>query len=246
MPSASAAFAVRRRNAVSLVASAICHALIFGLGALLLTHSVGKPASAESVVVDIVQAEPDPIRDIAHAPPDKQPTPTTPATPRTSIARPRLKSQGQAQNTAPQLAVNPSTEVATSGDVALPTAAEPPPRKAESAPSAALPSASQAPAPSSHGPINVLATPRYRSNPRPDYPIASKRRHEEGEVRLTVAVSAEGRPIRVSLAQSSGHPLLDQAAMDAVHTWTFEPARASGVPVASQVVVPVRYSLSTE
>jgi len=92
----------------------------------------------------------------------------------------------------------------------------------------------------------VLATPRYRSNPPPEYPIASRRRHEEGVVETTVAVSRDGRALRVSLLKSSGHPLLDQAAIDAVRGWTFEPAQASGVPVASKVVVPVRFSLSQQ
>jgi outer membrane biosynthesis protein TonB len=34
--------------------------------------------------------------------------------------------------------------------------------------------------------------------------------------------------------------------MDAVRGWTFEPARASELAVASEVVVPVRFSLSEE
>jgi protein TonB len=244
MPLASAVSAVRRRNAIGLATSAICHALIFGLGGLFLTSPMGKPAAAESVEVALVEAKPDPIRDVAPTPPERQPEPTMPVTPRTSVARPRLKSQTQAQ--APQLTANPATEVATTSEVALPAAAEPPQRKAEIVPSTGSPSAPATPATIAHGPITVLATPRYRSNPRPEYPLASKRRHEEGEVRLTVTVSAEGRPLRVSLSRSSGHPLLDQAAIDAVRTWTFEPARASGVAVTSEVVVPVRYSLSQE
>jgi protein TonB len=65
-------------------------------------------------------------------------------------------------------------------------------------------------------------------------------------VRLTIAVSADGRPLRVSLAKSSGHSLLDQAAIEAVRGWTFEPARASEIAVPSEVVVPVRFSLSQE
>jgi protein TonB len=59
-------------------------------------------------------------------------------------------------------------------------------------------------------------------------------------------VSPDGRPLRVSLAKSSGHPLLDQAAIDAVRGWTFEPALVSELAVTSEVVVPVRFSLSQE
>jgi protein TonB len=63
---------------------------------------------------------------------------------------------------------------------------------------------------------------------------------------LAVTVSPEGRPLQVSLAKSSGHPLLDEAALVAVRHWTFDPARASEIAVTSDVVVPVRFSLSQE
>src|ERR1039457_2975973 len=246
MPRASAASAVRRRNAVSLAASAICHALIFGLGALSLTHSIRQPAAAEDVEVALVEAKPAPIRDVAPTFSERQLSPIAPVTPRISVARPRSKSPARGQKNANQLAASPSTEVVTAGEVALPVAPEPPPRKDEVVPSSGLTRAPAALGLSAHGPITVLATPRYRSSPRPEYPIASRRRHEEGEVRLTIAVSADGRPLRVSLAGSSGHPLLDQAAIDAVRGWTFAPARASEIAVPNEVVVPVRFSLSQE
>lgn len=86
--------------------------------------------------------------------------------------------------------------------------------------------------------------PRYRTNPIPEYPIPSRRRREEGIVLLDVAVDADGKPSSISLNRSSGYPLLDRAALDAVRRWTFEPARAGGVPMFSRVVVPVRFSLS--
>ena len=245
MPSASAASAVRRRNAVSLATSALCHALIFGFGALLLSRSVGKPAAAEKVVVDLVEAKPDPIRDVDPAPPDKQPVPTMPVTPRTFVARMHPKPRARAQNTAPELTVSPSSGVATAGDVALPAAAETAPRKDEIVPSSGLPSAPEAPAWNVPRPIALIAPSRYRSTPAPDYPIASKRRHEEGVVQLVVTIGPDGRPTHVSLFRSSGHPVLDQAAIDKVRgEWTFEPERASGVPVASQAIVPVRWTLS--
>lgn len=245
MPRASAA-AERRRNAVSLSVSAICHALIFGLGALLLSRT-GRPAVADNVEVALVEAKPDPIREVAPPPPERQPAPTAPVTPRSSVARPRPKPPQRAQNTAPQLEVNPSTEIATANEAAIPTAPEtPPPPKNEVVPSSGLPRAPVAPVPSAHGPLTVLATPRYRSNPRPEYPLPCRRRHEEGEVRVAVTVSPDGRPLRVLLAKSSGHVLLDQAAIDAVRGWTFEPARASELAVASEVVVPVRFSLAQE
>ncbi len=246
MPGVSAAFAVRRRNAVGLATSAICHALIFGLGALLLAGPIGKTATAESVVVDLVEAKPDPIRDIAPATRDERPAPAATVAPKTSVARMHPKAQARPKNAVPEMTVSPSTEVATAGDVALPVAAKPASRKDEIVPSSGLPSAAATPARPGLGPITVLATPRYRSNPRPEYPIPSRRRHEEGEVRLIVTVSSDGQPLQVSLLKGSGHPLLDQAAIAAVRGWSFEPGRAAGVPVTSQVVVPIRWALSQD
>lgn len=92
-------------------------------------------------------------------------------------------------------------------------------------------------------PIGVLARPDYRKNPAPLYPSSASRRHEEGLVLLRVVVSAEGRSKQVDVKQSSGFPLLDKAAMQAVKVWEFDPARIGTVPVESEVEVPVRFTL---
>jgi protein TonB len=107
---------------------------------------------------------------------------------------------------------------------------------------AAVVSRAQAPTAQGGG-GDVSAKARFRSNPTPDYPIPSKRRREEGIVLLNVQVAVDGTPAAVSVNRSCGHPLLDRAALDAVRRWTFEPARAAGVPVSSLVVIPVRFSL---
>ncbi len=86
--------------------------------------------------------------------------------------------------------------------------------------------------------------PRYRSNPRPDYPGEARRLRQEGRVILEVEVSAAGRPTSVSVASSSGVASLDAAALAAVRRWSFEPARAAGLPVAARVKVPVQFDLA--
>jgi protein TonB len=93
-----------------------------------------------------------------------------------------------------------------------------------------------------NGPLSSHAS--YRSNPKPDYPAEARRMRQEGVVMVSVEVGADGRPSDVSLGRSSGFTLLDQAAVQAVRRWTFEPARAAGLPVSSRVEVPVRFSLS--
>jgi protein TonB len=68
--------------------------------------------------------------------------------------------------------------------------------------------------------------------------------HQQGLVLLSVEVGADGRPQDVSLKHSSGFSALDQAAIQAVRRWSFEPARVAGMTIASRVDVPVRFSLS--
>lgn len=118
------------------------------------------------------------------------------------------------------------------------------PLPASIAETTSAPSAPSAPSsPVGHG-MSVSARPRYRSNPKPDYPIDSLRHREEGVVLLKVDVTVDGMAAAVALKQSSGFSALDVAAIEAVHHWTFEAALADGLPIASQVVVPVRFSLS--
>jgi protein TonB len=90
----------------------------------------------------------------------------------------------------------------------------------------------------------VLARPSYRKNPEPAYPASARRRRQEGLVLLRVEVTAEGRASRVDLAQSSGSSALDQAALDAVRSWEFEPARRGARAIASEIEVPVRFRLT--
>ena len=90
----------------------------------------------------------------------------------------------------------------------------------------------------------VAARPRYRSNPKPEYPIDARRQHQSGVVLLLVEVSADGRALNVSLKRSSGVTSLDEAAIRAVRQWTFEPANVGALPVASRAEVPVKFSLA--
>lgn len=83
----------------------------------------------------------------------------------------------------------------------------------------------------------------YLKNPEPIYPPLSQRLGEEGRVLLRVLVDAEGRAERVELKSGSGHPRLDQAALDTVRRWRFTPARRGADPVAAWVLVPLTFHL---
>jgi protein TonB len=87
------------------------------------------------------------------------------------------------------------------------------------------------------------ATPRYRTNPPPEYPAIARRRGYEGIVLVEVLVSREGRVQELRLSQSSGYSVLDQAAMASMKGWLFEPATINEAKVEMWVKVPVRFHL---
>jgi protein TonB len=87
------------------------------------------------------------------------------------------------------------------------------------------------------------AVPLYLKNPPPEYPSVARRRGYEGTVVLEVFVDREGRVLDLSLFQSSGHNVLDRAAMQAVRGWLFEPARRGEEKVDMWVKVPLTFRL---
>jgi protein TonB len=95
----------------------------------------------------------------------------------------------------------------------------------------------------STGEALVEAMPNYRSNPLPEYPYIARQRHWEGVVWLLVDVSAEGLVDDVDVERSCGYRALDRSARKTVQRWEFTPAMRAGLPVESQVRIPVRFSL---
>jgi protein TonB len=101
------------------------------------------------------------------------------------------------------------------------------------------------PTPARPAPVFVAARfdADYLHNPKPTYPLLSRRFGEEGRVLLRIRVSPQGSPLAVELDQSSGYPRLDRAARDAVEKWRFLAARQGGEAVASWVLVPIAFKL---
>jgi protein TonB len=61
--------------------------------------------------------------------------------------------------------------------------------------------------------------------------------------RVHVEILQSGGAGRIEIRQSSGHDMLDQAAIKAVTGWRFEPARISGTAITAWADVPIRFKL---
>lgn len=83
----------------------------------------------------------------------------------------------------------------------------------------------------------------YLNNPRPNYPAAARRRGDQGTVYVRVLVTANGHAGSVGLEKSSGHPSLDEAALTAVKSWRFVPAKQGDKAIDSPYVVPLVFRL---
>lgn len=83
--------------------------------------------------------------------------------------------------------------------------------------------------------------PQCRLRSKPPYPATARAQRLEGTVLLLVSLDARGRVTSVALQQTCGHGILDQAALKAVRSWIFEPARQNGAAIAAQVKIPVRF-----
>ena len=85
---------------------------------------------------------------------------------------------------------------------------------------------------------------RYAFCPPPPFPAEARKARLSGTAVLMVQIDARGRPSSIALRRSSGHAVLDAAALRAVRAWRFEPAKRDGQPVDACLEIPVRFALS--
>jgi protein TonB len=224
--------------------------------------------SAEAFRPPVLITEVVTVSDVASSPESvqKKPEPKRAASPASRLAR---SLAAPLQKVAE--AVTPVAPVATP-PVSTPAAPEMPPPVASAAPGAGMtastepvadpgppagtpagtsaPSAVSAPAtvasaPSrdSGGAITQSARPQGGYQVRPSYPSSALRQGVQGTTMLKVHVLIDGRVGDVVVQQSAGHPDLDQAAIEAVRRWRFEPARRGSDPVAMWVLLPVQFQI---
>ena len=98
---------------------------------------------------------------------------------------------------------------------------------------------------SSTGGAVTRAKPDYLSNPAPSYPYEARRKKWEGTVIVRAWVSKTGQPLKLEIQRSSGHEVLDEAALKTVKKWSFHPAKLGDIPMESSVVIPIRFELES-
>ena len=80
----------------------------------------------------------------------------------------------------------------------------------------------------------------------PVYPKDAFDRSISGKVVLRVRVGADGRPADVRVTSATVPGVFDEAALQAARQWTFQPALKDGRAVATNLQVPVTFSLNDE
>jgi protein TonB len=92
--------------------------------------------------------------------------------------------------------------------------------------------------------IVVTREARFASRPvPPQYPEQARRRKQEGTVLIGVLVNEQGKTQDVRVVQSSGHNVLDEAALTAIKAWDFLPANKQGKNITAWVHIPLDFNL---
>jgi len=86
-----------------------------------------------------------------------------------------------------------------------------------------------------------LLEDRVINQVQPTYPPIAKAAHIQGDVLLHVVIDKEGRVAQ--LRAVSGHPILIQAAMDAVKQWSYKPYEVRGEAVGVESTVRVEFRI---
>ncbi|WP_222564359.1 energy transducer TonB [Novilysobacter antarcticus] len=95
----------------------------------------------------------------------------------------------------------------------------------------------------SEQPVQVAPTqPMAVETPPPEYPEELACAGIEGVVGVLLTIGVDGIPKNVKVEDTSGHPQLDQSAVDAVKGWKFQAGTSRGKPAESPLRVPVKFT----
>jgi protein TonB len=78
--------------------------------------------------------------------------------------------------------------------------------------------------------------------PRPVYPPLARQARISGTVKFNAIIAKDGTIQNLQMV--SGHPLLVQAATEAVRQWVYQPTLLNGEPVEVITTIDVNFTLS--
>nr|WP_086939128.1 energy transducer TonB [Thaumasiovibrio occultus] len=91
----------------------------------------------------------------------------------------------------------------------------------------------------------LVQNPTFSVRPGPvNYPRIARRRGLEGTVWLEIGLDANARQTSLKIIESSGHSVLDEAALKDVAKWRLSKVYENGAAIAYRVKVPVRFQLN--
>lgn len=220
IPLASSRYGAATGPSFTAIALTIAAHVAIAAGLLSLGVSTFSNKEARIVAIDL------------NSPADEAPPETPPSEP-----------QPQRLETAPMVPVQ--AFVAPVPAVALAPPALSAPAPAPPTPAAAAPNPPPPPAPPSP-PATVNSSDlgtRMISGSPPRYPVQSRRAREQGVVELLLVLGFDGAVESISVSRSSGFDRLDEAALNAVRRWRWEPTLNRGEPVKVRGVVAIPFQL---
>ena len=236
-PNAPAAFAFRHRlrpeQVFGLVFVVGIH--IAALYAMWTYRLLPLPAEAATVFVNFISPP---------AKPETLPPPPKPEAPKPVKLEKPLPVTPQPPPP-PQQLVAEAPVLAPSEPVAPAPPAVPPPAPTIIAPAPVFAASAPAAPPKPAGPVSLsddLSVSCPDRSP-PSYPLAARRRGEQGRVVLRVELDERGSIARAQIANSSGSSLLDEAALAAVRQWHCNPAQRGGQAVRAVALQPFNFTL---
>ena len=89
-----------------------------------------------------------------------------------------------------------------------------------------------------------ITKPILLASSKPLYPRVAREAGWEGTVVVRTLIDMEGNPRETKISKSSGHPSLDQSAIEAIKMWKFQPAKDGNIPISKWVDIPVKFNLN--
>lgn len=81
--------------------------------------------------------------------------------------------------------------------------------------------------------------------PPPQYPLQLACADIGGEVVLSLTIGTDGSPDRIEMVKPHRADALNEAALEAVRNWRFNPATRNGQPVKTTIQVPMTFNPPT-